>query len=97
MAETVRYIESTFSNVKSFKAQLVFYEDKIQRGAELLPQLERQIKNIKEGTPLWLEEVRKYKLSLGTHCKRLTKQLQHFELLEEKDKILEGLKKLERQ
>ncbi|KKM23315.1 hypothetical protein LCGC14_1616400 [marine sediment metagenome] len=94
-AELARSIDSNRSSIKGFKAQLVFYNEQIRSGNDLLPQLRKQIKRIKNGMPLWIDEVRKYELSLKTHQKRLLNQIHRFELLQRKNDILIKLEKLE--
>jgi len=61
----------------------------------MLPQLRKQIKHIKDGMPLWTDEVRRYELSLETHSIKVLSQMSRLELLQQKDKILSELKKLE--
>jgi len=97
IAETARQLNSSESSLKTFRAQISFYEDKIRRGEELLPQLMKDIKNIESGLPIWRDKVRIYELSLSTHRKQMLGQMRTLELLKEKDKILKELKKLEYQ
>lgn len=92
-----KYIESNTTSISGFKQQLEFSEDRIIYGKRRLPQLIKELRDIKKGMPEWEDNVRVANLSLITHLEKRGNQLVRLNLLLKKQKILSKLKKLEKE
>jgi len=96
LAESQKNVDTSLQSINAFKAQIYFFESKIKRSEQLLPQLKRDIKRIEDGLPEWKKEVQIYRKSLSTHIGQLAKQQTCLNLLIKRKKVLAQIRKLEK-
>ena len=94
-SKIIKAIESDTKSIRQFQSQIEFFTSRVSLGEFDLPRLKKHIKEINEGMPVWQAEITTLTLGLKTHQKRLAKQETHLALLNEKDKILSKLYKLD--
>ncbi len=95
ISSCAKYIESLSSSMLTFATQIEYFRYNIKHGEEALPRLKKEIIDIEKGLPFWRDELRRYKLSINTHRKKLLEQQKLLDLLKQKAKLTTRIKALD--